>query len=62
MDMQVIDCSTWEVFSQKQEDFFKEYQEAPDNPMSRLKDWPPQAHFRERLPRHYQVRLLCKPT
>ena len=42
----------------KQDRFFKIYQEEEEQAtMLKLKDWPPEAHFSERLPRHNQVLL-----
>lgn len=61
---QVIDCGQWgEVYAMDQISFFKRYLENdpaaaahPDAPMLKLKDWPPRAHFRDRLGRHNQAR------
>lgn len=54
--VQVIDCEDWNVAMMKQGTFFKKYQEDnEDGIMYKLKDWPPNAHFRERLGRHNQV-------
>ena len=47
----------------REEAFFKRYLEndpaaaaSIDAPMLKLKDWPPRAHFRDRLGRHNQAR------
>lgn len=43
----------------KQDRFFKDYQEDNEHAtMLKLKDWPPEAHFSERLPRHNQVSAI----
>jgi len=53
---QVIDCGDWCVAMMKQAQFFKLYEKnAVEEDMLKLKDWPPNAHFRERLGRHNQV-------
>jgi hypothetical protein len=62
---QVTDCKNWrEVFTMSQKVFFNQYdQDVADDdsaPMLKLKDWPPNAHFRERLGRHNQV-MPCPP-
>ena len=54
---QVLDCSDWSVGAMSLRDFFRAYERgAADGAMLKLKDFPPDAHFRERLPRHHQVR------
>ena len=56
---QVIYCDSWETSDMKQDRFFKDYQEDNEQAtMLKLKDWPPEAHFSERLPRHNQVRAI----
>ena len=53
---QVLSCDVWEVSDMKQGRFFVFYQEDNEHKtMLKLKDWPPEAHFSERLPRHNQV-------
>ncbi len=57
---QVIHCDSWETSDMTQERFFRHYQEEGEQgTMLKLKDWPPEAHFSERLPRHNQV-PLCR--
>ena len=54
---QVLSCDEWAVSDMKQRKFFELYQEDNEHePMLKLKDWPPEADFSERLPRHNQVR------
>lgn len=62
--IQVIHCDTWEMSDMKQDRFFKDYQEDNEQAaMLKLKDWPPEAHFSERLPRHNQARpCQCIPA
>lgn len=56
---QVIDCEDWNVVMMKQGTFFKMYEkDNEEGPMYKLKDWPPNAHFRKRLGRHNQVLAL----
>ena len=47
----------------KQANFFKAYQQDnEDDPMLKLKDWPPEEHFSKKLPRHNQVCLISLCT
>ena len=65
---QVIDCANWGVSDMSQDEFFSLYAAmgcvGADEPpaMLKLKDWPARAHFRQRLPRHNQVRGDALPT
>lgn len=55
MDIEVLDCtSSWGVISMSQAQFFHGYRRYMNEQMLKVKDWPPQAHFKERLPRHHQ--------
>lgn len=61
--MQVIDCEDWNVETMRQSTFFKQYEKDNENEtMYKLKDWPPHAHFSERLGRHNQVGLAFPRT
>ena len=56
MHAQVLSCDEWSVSDMKQRKFFELYQEDNEHEtMLKLKDWPPEADFSERLPRHNQV-------
>lgn len=57
--VQVIDCGDWNVETMRQGTFFKQYEkDNEEDTMYKLKDWPPNAHFSQRLGRHNQVRAL----
>lgn len=64
----MIDCANWGVSDMSQDEFFSLYAAmgcvGADEPpaMLKLKDWPARAHFRQRLPRHNQVRGDALPT
>ena len=58
----MVDCNDWAVFSMKQSTFFRLYEQDNEKEiMYKLKDWPPNAHFSERLGRHNQVSLPIEP-
>ncbi|BDA51374.1 probable lysine-specific demethylase 3A at C-terminar half [Coccomyxa sp. Obi] len=53
--IEVVDCNDWAVESMKQSTFFRLYEQDNEKEiMYKLKDWPPNAHFSERLGRHNQ--------
>ncbi|BDA43691.1 probable lysine-specific demethylase 3B at C-terminar half [Coccomyxa sp. Obi] len=54
-EIEVIDCEDWNVETMKQGTFFKLYEkDNEEGTMYKLKDWPPNAHFSQRLGRHNQ--------
>ncbi|CAL8466277.1 g5813 [Coccomyxa elongata] len=54
-EIEVVDCNDWAVENMKQSTFFRLYEQDNENEvMYKLKDWPPHAHFSERLGRHNQ--------
>ncbi|GMH40805.1 hypothetical protein BSKO_08709 [Bryopsis sp. KO-2023] len=55
-DVTVIDCTQcWGEFQLPQKAFFQDYQsEEVPKAMLKVKDWPPEEHFRDRLKRHNQ--------
>ncbi|CAL8468356.1 g7896 [Coccomyxa elongata] len=54
-EIEVIDCEDWNVETMRQGTFFKLYEkDNEEGTMYKLKDWPPNAHFSQRLGRHNQ--------
>lgn len=54
--LQVLKCTDWSEERMTEGKFFKLYKEGRgDGDLYKLKDWPPNAHFSERLGRHNQV-------